>query len=146
MSDLKNPYAGLRTWTAERRPAAGLDRLDYTAVEVIDKKGLRSFNLNTILIGVAEGLAGELEPFEQIKSICSGAPAVLYRTREAEIALTPDEVERLVLRALTPAQFEAIVDAVGATWDLHGDFYDPETGESWQPKGKFFVDPDEPTP
>lgn len=67
-----------------------------------------------------------------VKSIISGEPAIYYRTDEITLPLTVDEMKRLVLRALTKDEFEAIVAAVGAIYELH--FYDPDTGEATQPK------------
>jgi hypothetical protein len=38
------------------------------------------------------------------------------------------------MRALSPEEFTAICDAVGAIWEMHDDFYDPATGQAFQPK------------
>lgn len=75
----------------------------------------------------------DLPPVPGLQSVISGEPALLYRTNEAQIPLTAAEIRRMGRRALSPQEFFAICDAVGAIWELHDDFYDPETGEAFQP-------------
>jgi hypothetical protein len=104
-------------------------------VEIVDRTGTRSYNPDSVF-GVfgCDELHRSLIPVEGARSICSGDPAVLYRTHEAEIALTPEEVYRLTMRALTPEEFKAIYERVGYIWELHEDFYDPDTGFAEQPQ------------
>jgi len=112
-----------------------LKHLGPIGIEVLDQNGTHKFDPNGIIIAfLRDGLLEKLKPIDNLGSICSGAPAVMYRTAEAEFALSPDELHRLQMRALTPEEFKAIRDRVGEVWEIHDDFYDPETGEAFQPK------------
>ncbi|MTH94682.1 hypothetical protein [Roseibium sp. RKSG952] len=73
-------------------------------------------------------------PVPDAVSIISGEPAIIYRTQEVTLLLTIDEAKRLVLNALSREEFEAIIQNAGAIWELHDDFYDPESGEAFQPR------------
>ena len=75
----------------------------------------------------------KLSPIADKFSICSGAPGIVYRTREAELVLTLNELYRLTMNALTVREFFIIYEAVGDIYEVHNDFYDPETGKALQP-------------
>jgi len=128
-------YRGERLWHRDRPKPEHLAYLGPIGIEVVDANGTRSYDPNGAVHAFCIHDQHEsLRPIDGLKSVCSGEPAVLYRTWEAEIALTPEEVYRLTMRALTPDEFTAICDAVGATWALHEDFYDPYTGIAEQPQ------------
>lgn len=78
----------------------------------------------------------ELKPIEGAKSIISGQPAVIYRADDYEIPLTPDELFRFVKHDLEPKEFFKIRDHFGDLHEIHDDFYDPDTGEAFQPMGR----------
>jgi len=119
------------------RPTLNPDHLAYLGpigIEVLDQNGTHSFTPNDIIVAFArDNIQDTLKPIDGLQSVCSGEPAVVYRTAEAEFALTPAELRRLTFRALTPAEFMAIQDKVGGIYDTHDDFYDQRTGEALQP-------------
>ena len=75
-----------------------------------------------------------LRTIPDLHSILSGGPAVLFRADDLEIPLTPGELGRLAARTLTPAEYTALGTRFGMFFDIHEDCYDPETGESIQPR------------
>ncbi|RCK07758.1 hypothetical protein TH5_01555 [Thalassospira xianhensis MCCC 1A02616] len=124
-------FRGKRCWRHDRPKPAHLRYLGVTGAEIEDAVGPYRFDFNTLTVAARNGLQNMLVPFGGLSSVCSGRPAVKFRTREAEILLTPDEVCRHAIGNLTPEEFGAICDAVGATWHLTSYFYDPETGVSF---------------
>lgn len=63
----------------------------------------------------------------------SGEPAVLYRSDDLEIALTPAELVRYIAHDLAPEEYFALRERFGMHFEIHDDFYDEETGEAVQP-------------
>lgn len=72
-------------------------------------------------------------PKADVLSELTGAPAYVYRTSEATLRLTRQEVERLWMHNLTVEEFRKLYATHGAIYELHDDFYDPDTGEALQP-------------
>jgi hypothetical protein len=68
------------------------------------------------------------------KSVISGEPGILFRTSEVSTSMTVGELRRLVFRSLRPEEFKALKEKHGIFFEIHDDFYDPETGEALQPK------------
>lgn len=77
------------------------------------------------------------EPVPGVMSSLSGQPGLIYRTMDVGLALTRDEIKRLVLRSLEPDEVRKIGDLHGTIYEIEGCFYDPETGEAVNP---VFVD------
>lgn len=149
-------WKGRRLWTPERPPnpdnahikvigielEAGNGKIETDATTAVG--GFLGFHHGEPLRGATEefqkkmdGLTNflnEATPLPDTVSIISGEPAIIYRTREVTLPLTLDETKRLVLLALSRDEFEAIIENVGAIYELHDDFYDPESGEAFQPK------------
>lgn len=123
-----------RHWHRDRPRPAELDYLGPIGIEVVDAAGTTRYTPNDIAMDyIVKRRHTGLRPIPGKTSIITGEPAVLYRTQEVEIALTPEELGRLVRRSLTPKEFFAICDAVSCPFELHSDFYDSETGEALQP-------------
>lgn len=116
-------FKGSRLWHRDRPQDPRMAHLGLIEIQLADAKGEKSYQPNDIVIAMLEGLKDKLVPIDGVSSIINGEPAIYYRTREAELALTPDQAYRLVMLALTPKEFIAICDAVGATYELHDDFY-----------------------
>lgn len=70
-------------------------------------------------------------------SCISGRPGYIYRTEEVELVLAADEMVCLVRRELQPAEFKSLLSRYGMFFEVHGDFYEPETGVALQPMGEF---------
>jgi len=133
--DIYASVRGQREWTRDRPKPEHLSHIGIAGVEIVDARRTHGFNYNTLIEAyIKDDLLKRLVPIDGLASVCSGEPAVLYRTREAEIAMTGEEIYRMCRNALTPEEFEAIVAQVGAIWELHDDFYDPDTGEALQPQ------------
>lgn len=79
---------------------------------------------------------GELSIQDPIApSFLSGKPGYLYRNFDGvELALTREELLRLIALNLQPAEFLKILGHFGEFYEIHDDFYDMETGESLQPR------------
>ena len=106
---------------------------DRHVIKITDANGVRLFNRLNITDAFIDGLRDELSPMDDNLSIISGAPGIRYRTDKADLLLTPDEAFRLTMLALTPKEFFAIYAAVGNIYEIHDDFYDPDTGRAFQP-------------
>ena len=63
----------------------------------------------------------------------TGAPGYEYRSDEVTLALTRDELYRLLRHDLRPAEFLALVQKYGTFYEVHDDFYDEGTGQALQP-------------
>ena len=120
-------------------------------VKITDANGVWLFNTNSLVWAFLEfkrdmeGLSNELSPdrvplyklspIDDKLSVCSGAPGLVYRCRQAELVLTLDEVYRMVMGALTAREYFTIFEVVGEAylyWIIDH-FYDSETGEALQP-------------
>lgn len=110
-----------------------LEALGDRVIKITDANGVSLFNPLSITSAFIAGLRDELLPMDDKLSIVSGAPGISYRTDNADLLLTPDEAYRLVMLALTPKEFFAIYAAVGNIYEIHNDFYDPDTGAAFQP-------------
>jgi len=127
-------FRGVREWKPERPRPDHLRYLGPGRIEIVDARGTHPYDPHSLLIDFEGHRAHErLQPIEGVMSVCSGMPAVIFRTNEAEIALTPDEVFRLRMCALTPDEFTAICEAVGATYELNLGNYDTVTGLAQMP-------------
>lgn len=63
----------------------------------------------------------------------TGAPGYEYRSDEVTLALTRDELYRLLRHDLRPAEFLALVQKYGTFYEVHDDFYDEDSGVALQP-------------
>lgn len=70
-------------------------------------------------------------------SVIGGDPALVYSTDEITLNLAPTELDRLILKALRPSEFMALRAEYGVFYEIADCFYDPDTGEALQPKGKY---------
>lgn len=88
-------------------------------------------------IDVPEGFTGvfnplELRPLVDVGSLLSGEPAVLYKTDELTIPLTVEELSRFIGHALLKDEYLKLRDHFGMFYEIHEDFYDPDTTEPLQ--------------
>ena len=74
-----------------------------------------------------------LAPIDGKSSVISGQPAVLYRTDDVAVPLTPEELYRLAAHSLEPSEYSSLRSRYGLFHEIHEDFYDPESGEALQP-------------
>jgi hypothetical protein len=93
----------------------GLQSLE---VHILDKECTHRFDPNTVRNAADAETLGLGRPMGQ--SALSGRPAYLYRTHDLEIMLTKDEISRLVLYQLSPAEAAKL-----KTW--FGEFFDDRT-------------------
>lgn len=130
---MSNNFKGQRVWHRDRPRPPELAYLGPIDIEIVDASGTKKYTPNDLAMDyIVKRRHTELQPIPGKFSIVSNEPAVLYRTQEAELALTPEELGRLARRSLTSREFFAICDAVGATYELHDDFYSVE-GLALQP-------------
>lgn len=130
-------HKGKRNWNPDRSHPPELAHLGVLEIEIEDHNGVHKFTPNDLIERLVKpDAANAFVESSKFISILSGKNGVLYRTSEAEVPLTIDEVYRLTMRDLTSDEFFSFCDKIGVIWELHDDFYDPDTGEALQPKGR----------
>lgn len=117
--------------------------LPVLRLEVAHIDGVEVYDPNSILFASIAGVPDAWRPIQGMSpddvggsgSVISGKPAVIYRTRDKQIPLAPDELRRLVLHDLSAEEFARLRDIFGLFFEIHEDFYCPTTGEALQPVG-----------
>jgi hypothetical protein len=116
-------------------------------IEIEHADGVLETDLNGAVMSALCGLTGEkpavsqglptisavfdplsLEPISGVRSILSGKLAFKYRTVDVEVALSPDELLRLLAHDLWPDECLGLRKHCGQFHEIHDDFYDPKTG------------------
>ena len=107
-------------------------------IKIQHARGTERTDPNTILLGVLHGAHKNWPPIAGVESELApkgtGRKAVIYRSHDVRLVLTPDEVARLVLLNLDPDEFFILAEKYGSFFEIHDDFYDWETGVALQPK------------
>lgn len=115
-------------------------KLPILRLEVSHDKGVDVFSPNDILMEFADidDPAGLFPPLtgmgDTVTSVLSGEPAVIYRTADKQIPLTPAELKRLVMTSLEPQEMLKLKEIYGVFHEIHDDFYHPTTGQALQPR------------
>lgn len=86
-----------------------------------------------------------LKPSDDAKSFLSGEPAVVYLEDDARIPLTVEELIAYVGHSLHPAEYFRIRGHYGMLHQIHGDFYDVNTGEARAPRDEARLEGPAPT-
>lgn len=107
----------------------GLSALDIDVTSAIGKD---RYDPNSLVMAAAKGDVAMLTTVDGLKSDISAEPAVLYRTAEIRLQLTPAELARLTLRNLEPHEFLSLLATYGDFYEIHDDFYDHQSGVSLQ--------------
>lgn len=107
----------------------GLTHLDIDITSAIGKD---SYDPSTVIIAAQEGQLAALLPVDGLASDISGEPAVLYRTGEIRLQLTPAELQRLTLHALEPHELFALLGKYGEFFEIDQSFYDYSNGNLMQ--------------
>ncbi|BCB22111.1 hypothetical protein [Bosea sp. ANAM02] len=117
--------------TPRNRKETGLAVLQ---IQVEHAGGILEFNpTSSLMTGIQTPEAIlDLKPIPGLKSLITGAPAIIYRSDDLEIPLTQEEALRLMLTALRQKEYEAVATHFGDAYEWHDDFYDPATGEALQ--------------
>lgn len=111
------------------------EELPILELQVEHADGRERFDPNRIkmwAIGNQGSVLG-LSPLDGRVSDVSGDPAVVYRGGDVELALSPDELLRLIENDLRPEEFFALRARYGIFHEIHDDFYDPVSGYALQP-------------
>ena len=66
-----------------------------------------------------------------------GSPAIQYTSDSMDVLVSKGTLKRLLCHALTPPEFLYLYAQFPKAYELHDDFYDPVTGEAFQPNGEF---------
>lgn len=108
--------------------------LEVIQIEIVGADGAHRTNPNGAAV---MGFNKYLPVKEPIKpSVLSGEPGFLYRNYDGvEIALTAEELIRLLRRALRPEEVLKLHSLYGAFFETHFDFYSEKTGQAFQPMG-----------
>lgn len=125
----------MTNYAPKNRPETdgGLTHLDIDITSAIGKD---TYDPNTVIMAAQEGHLAALIPVDGLKSDISGEPAVLYRTPEIRLQLTPAELQRLTLRALEPHEVEALLNQYGDFFEVDEEFYSRETNLPMQPNAR----------
>jgi len=76
-----------------------------------------------------------LQPLPGVASVISGGEAVVYRSDDLVIPMTVEELFRFMKLDLRPEEYFALRNRYGMFFEIHEDFYHPDTGEALQPRG-----------
>jgi hypothetical protein len=115
------------------RTATGLGTVE---IRVNHATGYKCFDPNSATLAAHSGpvtlalALGEPCTVSQV----SGKPGYLYRNDKVELALTAEEICRLFMSNLHPAEFLAIVKHVGVFYEISGGRYDENTGTALSPR------------
>lgn len=110
--------------------------LEVCRIEVEHAGGVKVFDPNAQIIFLHTD-ADQVRTWQPIPGRCSdisGKPAILYRSSDLELVLTVPEWVAMVGNELEPHQFFALRERFGDFFEIHDDFYDPDTGEASQPR------------
>lgn len=122
-------------------PILRLEIAEKLSVKVSDPTSM----LMELVMGTYDARDGVAD--ENWSSMISGKPALQYRSNDMVAELTPDEMDRFLRRDLTPDEYFALrmffpkrshnfhseVFHPEDFFEIHDDFYDPKTGEAFQP-------------
>lgn len=103
----------------------GLGPIDIVVVSA-DREHLFDPN-GAVLLGIRRGL--NLGVPGEISDISREA-AYRYETSEVTLALTRDELYRLIQHDLRPEEYLALRERYGIFFDIHEDFYDHESAQT----------------
>jgi hypothetical protein len=117
--------------TSPQLPSEPLGTLD---IEVFSGLGAERFDPTSIIMSAFAGYLSQLPEVPRLLSQISNGPAIIYRTQEVTLYLTPGELHRIVMRSLTPDEMFALRAKHGDFFEIHADFYDPVSGAASQPK------------
>jgi len=108
---------------------------DILRIDIHHAHGTMSFSPNSLIMALLQspGMLDGLEPTGEPGLIC-GEPSLIYQTAYARAPLNAGQIRRLTMRNLTAEEFHALYARLGDIFELHDDFYDPKTGEAFQPK------------
>jgi hypothetical protein len=122
----------MSNYAPKNRPEdnGGLTHLDIDITSAIGKD---RYDPNTVIEAAQEGHLAALPPVDGLQSDISGEPAVLYRTGEIRLQLTPAELQRLTLHTLEPHEVFALVKMYGEFFEVDEGFYDMSNGNQMQP-------------
>jgi hypothetical protein len=122
----------MSNYAPKNRPEddGGLTHLD---IDITSGIGKDRYDPNTVIMAAQEGHIAALSTVDGLKSDISGEPAVLYRTPEIRLQLTPAELQRLTLHALEPHEVAALLEMYGDFYEVDEDFYARRTNAPMQP-------------
>ncbi len=110
--------------------------LPILRIEIQHAQGTTVLDPNTsimLAVGSPDEVLG-FAPMPGTKSILSDEPAVLYRSGDIEVPVTPSELLRLMTTSLEPKEFFRLMEVYGSVFEWHDDFYDFASGEALQPR------------
>ena len=101
-------------------------------IEITGKDKQLLLTPNDIALSVFLGKLDLGSPLD-VPSDLSKSPSYRYRTDQVSLHLTEKEIHRLVRHDLAPWEFLDLVKKHGVFHEIHDDYYQPETGEAFQP-------------
>jgi hypothetical protein len=108
--------------------------LGTVEIHIKHATGFKRFDPNSSVLAAHSGPA-KLELGDPCTmSFISGEPGYLYRNDKVELALTAEEICRLVMGSLRPEEFLAIAEKVGVFYEIAGSRYNEGTGIALDPR------------
>jgi hypothetical protein len=120
------------TYAAKNRPADN-GGLTFADIDITSAIGKDRYDPNTLIMAAQEGHLEALLPIDGLTSDISGSPAVIYRTGEIQLQVTPAELTRMTLHTLQPAEVTALLAKYGEFYEVDADFYDHSNCRLMQP-------------
>jgi hypothetical protein len=108
-----------------------VNALPVVEIEIASKDSVIRMDMNRAAVAShLENLALGA-PF--VPSDLSGRPGYEYRSSEITLALTRDELYRLMRHDLSQKEFFLLTEKYGVFFETHDDFYDEKSGAAVQP-------------
>ena len=119
-----------KTWPAKNRKPESLPAF---VIRIASADGVEEFDPVGILDQMLDYQL-DFAPLPDERSQLSGEPAIIYRSGDLELRLSPLELRRLVSFDLQNAEFCALRDRYGMAREWHEYFYDPVAGVRRRPE------------
>jgi hypothetical protein len=104
--------------------------LPVVEIEIVSKDSTVRMDMNQAAVACHLENLPLGEPF--VPSDLSGKLGYEYRSSEITLALTRDELYRLMRHALYPKEFFLLAEKYGIFFETHDDFYDEKSGSAHQ--------------
>lgn len=129
-----------------RRIADGLGVID---VRISGATGTRTFSALSLIMNAHltwaisdSGAISSIDPAigdasAQFRCGITGEPGFLYETEDVTLQIAAGPLHRMIFGALRPGEFRALLRRYGAFFEIHDDFYAPDTGLCLQARGPY---------
>lgn len=117
-------------WPAKNRQSTALPP---PVIQIVSGDGTEEFD-PVGLLNQMQDRRRDFLPLPNERSELSGEPAIIYRSDDLELRLSPPELRRMAVFDLQDAEFCALRDRYGMAREWHEYIYDPVTGTRRRPE------------